>query len=353
MPCSMHCICAVPRAETCSIRMCESREGMAEGTTMAPKLMSTAGGRFLGYGACALAGALWGTGFYWGRLALDEMNVEHMVLYRFFFACLGMLPVLVTHRVRLTRSETGTMLLTAAFGIPIQFLLQFHGLALTTVSHAALMVGAMPVLLAAAAAIFAGESLDWVGWLALCGSTIGAAMVVLGGSRATTGRETPSLQGDLLVIASLFTALAWILFSKKLMRTHSPRVVSAYTIYSGTAMLMVWIAATRLLASLTHTRVEPMPFAHISLKAWTALAISGVLCTAVTTLLWNWGIHHVPASRAGVFLNIEPALGSILGVELLGEKLGPYAWLGGALILGAAITLTARGHEAEPVVILE
>ncbi|MGB7267620.1 MAG: EamA family transporter [Terracidiphilus sp.] len=309
--------------------------------------------RLLGYGACALAGTFWGTGFYFGRLALNEMSVESMVLYRFLFACVGMLPVILTHRVRLTAGETRTLLLAALFGIPIQFLLQFHGLALTTVSHAALMVGAMPVLLAAAAALFAGERLDWIGWLALCGSTCGAAMVVLGGSRATTGRETPSLTGDLFVIASLFTALAWILLSKKLMKTHSPPVVTAYTIYSGTVMLLVWIYGSHLLAPWTGEKVQPIPFAHVSTTAWIALAISGVMCTATTTLLWNWGIHHVPASRAGVFLNIEPALGSVLGVELLGEQLGPYAWLGGALILAAAITLTTRGNEPEVAVILE
>ena len=45
--------------------------------------------QFLGYGACALAGCLWGTGFYFGRLAMNEMSVEYMVLYRFFFACAG------------------------------------------------------------------------------------------------------------------------------------------------------------------------------------------------------------------------------------------------------------------------
>jgi drug/metabolite transporter (DMT)-like permease len=281
------------------------------------------------------------------------MNVEHMVLYRFLFACLGMAPVILRRRVHLTDRELKTVLLAAAFGIPIQFLLQFHGLVLTTVSHASLMVGAMPVLLAAAAALFAGERLDWIGWLALCTSTAGAAMVVLGGDHATTGRETPTLAGDLLVIASLIVALAWILLSKKLMQTHSPPVVTAYTIYAGTLMLVVWNVGSWLLAPLTHERIEPMPFVHISSTAWIALAISGVFCTATTTLLWNWGIHHVPASRAGVFLNIEPALGSILGVELLGERLGPYAWLGGALILAAAITLTARGHEPEPAVILE
>ena len=198
---------------------------MAERATDGRDLAAETGGggfRFLGYGACALAGTLWGTGFYWGRLALNEMNVEHMVLYRFLFACLGMAPVLLTQRVRLTASELRTLLLAAALGIPLQFLLQFHGLALTTVSHASLMVGVMPVMLAAAAVLFAGERLDWVGWLALFCSTAGVAMVTLGGTRATTGHETPSLAGDLLVITSLIIALAWILLSKKLMKTHSP-----------------------------------------------------------------------------------------------------------------------------------
>jgi drug/metabolite transporter (DMT)-like permease len=308
---------------------------------------------FLGYGACALAGCLWGTGFYFGRLALNEMSVEYMVLYRFLFACLGMLPVALMHRVRLTWSETRLLLLSALFGIPIQFLVQFHGLARTTVSHASLMVGSMPVLLGVAAAVFAGERLDRIGWLALAGSTLGAALIVLGGHHSAAGREQPTLTGDLLVVGSLVTALAWILLSKKLMMTHSPPVVTAYTILSGTVMLAVWVLGPWLLNPWIPNHSQPPPFAHVSATAWSALAISGLACTATTTLLWNWGIHHVPASRAGVFLNIEPALGSYLGVKLLGEHLGPYAWLGGALILGAAITLTTRGHEPRPDVILE
>jgi drug/metabolite transporter (DMT)-like permease len=311
-----------------------------------------------------MAGCLWGTGFYFGRLALNEMSVEHMVLYRFLFASLGMLPVVVANRsrFRLTGTELRLLLISAAFGIPIQFLLQFHGLALTTVSHASLMVGSMPVLLAAAAALFAPrgsteERLDWLGWLALFGSTIGAALIVLGGHHSAAGYREPSLTGDLLVVASLITALAWILLSKKLMQTHSPPVVTAYTILSGTAMLAVWILGPRLLAPFTHRQLTPLPFAHVSHTAWAALAISGLLCTATTTLLWNWGIHHLPASRAGVFLNIEPALGSYLGVRLLGEHLGPFAWAGGALILAAAVILTIRGPKAEfvtdPAIILE
>ena len=307
----------------------------------------------LGYGACAVAGCLWGTGFYFGRLALNEMSVEYMVLYRFLFACLGMLPVALANRVRLTWGETRLLLISALFGIPVQFLIQFHGLALTTVSHASLMVGSMPVLLGVAAALFAGERLDIVGWMALVGSTVGAALIVLGGHHGATNQGGPSLEGDLLVVLSLCTALAWILLSKKLMQTHSPRVVTAYTILAGTAMLVLWVLGPWLLNPLLAHKSSPPPFAHVSAPAWTALAIGGLACTATTTLLWNWGIHLVPASRAGVFLNIEPALGSWLGVKLLGEHLGPYAWVGGALILAAAIILTTRGQKHQPDVILE
>ena len=303
---------------------------------------------WLGYGACAAAGCLWGTGFYFGKLALREMGVGHMVLYRFLFASMGMLPVLfVAGRrkgsPRWTAREKGTLLLSSALGIPIQFLLQFEGLAHTTVSHAALMVGTMPVLLALGATLFAGERLDWIGWLALTGSTVGAALIVLGGRQTGSPGSVPTLTGDMLVVLSLVIALGWILMNKSLMQVHSPLAVTAYGILSGTVMLVLWVMAVN----------GPPPVARVSLTAWVALAASGVLCTAATTLLWNWGIHHVPASRAGVFLNIEPALGSWLGVQLLGDRLGPFAWVGGGLILAAAVTLTARGHDIDPEVLLE
>jgi drug/metabolite transporter (DMT)-like permease len=313
---------------------------------------------FLGYGACFVASCFWGTGFYFSRLALNEMSSEYMVLYRILFACLGVLPVALWNRVRFTRAEWRTLLLSAGFGIPISCLLQFGGLALTTVSHASLMVGAMPVMLAAAAALFAPkgsteERLGRLGWLALFASTAGAALITLGGHHGAVTRGQPSLVGDLLVLVSLVAALAWILLSKKLMRSHSPSAVSAYTILVGGAMLLPYVLGPWLLSPLTHAHVAAPPFAHVSATAWGALAFSGLMCTATTTLLWNWGIHHVPASRAGVFLNLEPMIGSFLGVQMLGEHLGPYAWIGGGLILSAALALTTLNHQPEPNILLE
>jgi drug/metabolite transporter (DMT)-like permease len=287
--------------------------------------------RTLGFLACALASSFWGCGFFFGKIALAEMSVGAMVLYRFLFATLGLLPLLITHRPRMNAAEWRTLLLAALLGVPLQFLIQFKGLSLTTVSHASLMVGSMPVLLAVGATVFAHERLHALGWAALAISTAGAALIALSGHHTVTSNG-PSVAGDLLVVLSLVIALFWILLNKSLMEHHSHIVVTAYGVLAGTVMLAIWVPLTQ----------GAPPVYGISLKAWGALAASGVLCTATTTLLWNWGMTQVPASQAGVLLNMEPLIGSLLGVFLLREHLGALAWLGGALILTAAFTLTSR-----------
>jgi drug/metabolite transporter (DMT)-like permease len=195
------------------------------------------------------------------------------------------------------------------------------------------MVGTLPVLLAVAATLFAHERMDRTGWFALTLSTLGATLIALG-ARHATGASGPTLGGDMLVVLSLVIALAWILINKRLMQRHSPVTVTAYGVAAGTAMLLLVVPL------LYRQPFGPPPISAISLKAWLALAASGLLCTASTTLLWNWGLTQVPASQAGVLLNMEPLIGSLLGVFLLRESLGPSARTGGALILAAALIIT-------------
>ena len=295
--------------------------------------------RTLGFAACALASAFWGTGFFFGKIALREMPSAFMVLYRFLFAMIPLAPLLLRRRPRFSAHEWRLLALASFLGVPLQFLIQFYGLTLTTVSHASLMVGTMPVILALGATAFAHERLPALGWAAIAVSTAGAALIALSHPTAAAGATGPSLRGDLLIVASCAIALFWILLNQRLLRTHDTRTVTAWGLALGTLMLLAWVLPT-----------HGLPPVHgISLAAWTALAASGILCTATTTLLWNWGMTQVPASQAGVLLNVEPLMGSILGVTLLHDRLGPTAWLGGAMILGAAITLTTRAQlESHP-----
>ena len=290
--------------------------------------------RGIGFAACALASGLWGTGFYFGKIALRELSVGHMVLYRFLFGAVPMLLVRLRQRDRTpyTRADWTALLVAAFFGVPVLFLMEFKGLSLTTLAHAALMVGTMPVLVAGGAAVFLHERLDRIGWISLAGSTAGAALIAFSHSQSTEGAA--SLAGDLLVVGAALLGLVWILASKRLLARHSSLAVSSDTVITGTAMLAVWVML----------QYGPPPVHGISLPVWLSLAAGGLLCTASTTLLWNWSLTQIPASEAGVFLNLEPIIGSVLSVWLFQERLGWQAWLGGALIIASAVVLTTQSN---------
>ena len=192
----------------------------------------------MGFAACALASSFWGCGFFFGKIALAEMAPPFMVLYRFVFAVVALTPLLLTHRPSLGRRDWGLLAVASFLGVPVQFLIQFYGLSLTTVSHASLMVGTMPVILAVGAVLFARERMDGVGWAALVFSTTGAALIALGGRHESGGA---SLVGDLLVVLSLMIALFWVLLNKRLMERQSHVVVTAYGLLLGTLMLLVWV----------------------------------------------------------------------------------------------------------------
>ncbi len=83
--------------------------------------MNVGKNRALGFGSCALAGALWGCGFFFGKIALAEMGFPYMVLYRFLFAMVVLLPLLVTHPPKLSGRERGLLTAASFLGIPLQF----------------------------------------------------------------------------------------------------------------------------------------------------------------------------------------------------------------------------------------
>jgi drug/metabolite transporter (DMT)-like permease len=287
-------------------------------------------GRFIPILALATAGCLWGTGFLFGKIALSEMPVASMVLFRFAFACIALLPSFLASRPQFSASEWGMVFAASLLGVPIQYLVQFKGLSLTTVSHASLMVGTLPMLLALAAVIFAGERLHKLGWIALASSTCGTALIALS-SKENPGTAHASTTGDLLVVFSMFAGVAWILISKHLMQRHSPLLVTAYVFWLGTLFLAIAVIA-----------IGGMPSLAYSKRAWVAVAEQGILATATTTVLWNWGLKRVPASQAGVFVNLEPLVGAILGVIVMHESLGITAVAGGVLIVGGALYFSRR-----------
>lgn len=279
--------------------------------------------------ALAAAGALWGATFWLAKIALAELGFWHVVFWRFAIGALALLPFM---RISgFSRAELLLLFLVGALTVPGTFLLQFAGLARTTATNAALIVGAVPVLTAIAGWLFLGERLSRAGWLAVALSFAGVVLVIGPG-----GSGGPHWQGDAMVLASLLLVVAsWAVLSSTLLKRHAALPVTAAMLVLGTVVLIPVVLA-----------VAGTPPVRLSFGVWAALLALAIPCTAATNLLWNWGLARLPASRAGVFINIEPLVGAILGVALLGEPLGAGLLAGGALILAGANLMIARGHPS-------
>jgi len=108
-------------------------------------------------------------------------------------------------------------------------------------------------------------------------------------------------------------------------------VVSGLITIAGTVALAAWVIA-----------LDGPPPTTLTTNSWLAVAALGLVATTLSTVLWNWGLAHTDAGKAGAFINLEPVVGAMLGVWLLHESLGSSAIVGGVLIVGGAFGVSRK-----------
>ncbi len=280
--------------------------------------------------ALALAGALWGMTFWLAKIALAELNFWHIVLFRFMIGTLALMPFALFRRAPAQRLSLPLVLLTGVLTVPLTFLLQFAGVSLTSATNAALIIGAVPVLTAAAGFLFLRERLSRAGWAAVLCSAVGVGFLV----GFPTGSGGHWVGDGLILLSTLFVVASWIILSRWLLRGNDALQVTSAVMVSGTLVLIPVVLG-----------IAGLPPLALSGATWAALVTLGIGCTAMTNLLWNWGLQHLPASRAGIFINVEPLVGALLGVGLLGEPVGAGLIMGGTLILLGANVMVFLGRR--------
>jgi drug/metabolite transporter (DMT)-like permease len=281
------------------------------------------------YLALSAAGLCWGLGLPFGEVALRETDAAHMILLRFVVAGLAVLPWTLG-RAQCRRLLLHPAVFLAGLCYAAGFLIEFEGLARSSVAISALLVGLMPALIAAAAAI-GGERIGVASWIGVAGATLGAALIA--GKPGAGG----SPLGVALCLLSLPAFLAWLYAAKRAPRGASPVDVSCAAIV---------IAALALVGLVT--LLHGPPTLHLSPGAWAGIAGQGLLSTVVATIAWQLGAPRVATAAAGVFINLEPLIGAVIGVALFHDRPTLAAAIGGALILAGSLTTVLGEHRRAP-----
>lgn len=278
------------------------------------------------FAALTVAGLLWGTTVPLSKLALHWLPPGWLTVVRFGMAAAILLAVLGP-RVRAAFSPA--LLASGAVGYGGTVLLQNAGLTRTSVSHAALLIGTAPVMVAIIAAVWHRSVARPVAWAGFAVSLSGVALIAAGGGGQA------GLAGDGMVLASVLMSAGFTVVQARLLRDRDPVAV--------TAVQFLGAALVALPFSVLTEGAPPAPGGAGVVALVIALAAAGTL---LPFSLFAYGQSRLPAEVAGAFLNIEPLVGAVAGVVVFGDPAGP-AQLGGAAAILGGIALSSVRRPAD------
>jgi drug/metabolite transporter (DMT)-like permease len=283
--------------------------------------------------ALTVAGLLWGSTVPLSKLALGWLPPGWLTAIRFAVAA-AVLLTLTRSRIRAAWSPA--VLAWGAAGYGGTVLLQNTGITRTSVSHAALLIGTAPVLVAIIAVVWHNSVVRPIAWAGFAVSLGGVGLIAAGGGGGA------NLGGDGMVLASVLLSAIFTVGQTRLLRGRDPIAVTAVQ-FLGAALV------TAPFSALTEG-VPPAPAGTASLLAVVALIAGGTL---LPFTLFAFGQSRIPAEIAGAFLNIEPLVGAVAGVVVFGDPAGPAQMAGGAAILGGIALSSVRWsgrRQARPAV---
>jgi drug/metabolite transporter (DMT)-like permease len=274
--------------------------------------------------ALATAGVLWGTTIPLSKVALGWLSPSWLTVARFGLAAI---VLLLTARPRISAACTPGVLAWGALGYVGSIMLQNAGIERTNISHAALLVGATPVLVAIILAIWQRSMATRAAWIGYVVSLSGVALVAGGSGGGTT------MAGDGLMLASLLFSAGFLAAQSRLLNGRDPVAVSA-----------VQFLAASIAGTPVAVIMDGMPAAPSN--PGTLLAVGGLALggTLLPFTLFAYGQARVSAEVAGAFINLEPLVGAAAGALLFGDPVGVSQAIGGAAIL-AGITLSSLRPE--------
>ncbi len=268
--------------------------------------------------ALAVAGVLFGLTVPLTKLALGWLGPASVTAVRFALAA----PLLAwIGRSGLRAAASLPVVLSGAVGYGGMVLVQNAGVERTSVGHAAVLVGAVPALVAVFATL-AGRGVpgahSWLGF----GLALGGVALVAGSGGAA------SFAGDALVLVSAVSQAAFVVVQSRLLVDRDPVAVTA-----------VQMASAGLVAlPLAVLEGAPSTPDAGSAAALAALVVAG---TVLPFALFAFGQARVGPEVAGAFVNLEPLVGAAVAVFAFGNPFG-VAQGAGTLAILAGIGLSSR-----------
>lgn len=286
------------------------------------------------YGALAAVGLtifLWSSAFVGIRAALEEYTPGSLVLFRYLVASAVLLVYAMLTGMRLPeKRDLPAILLFGLLGFTVFNLGVSYGAVGVSAGSTSLLVGTAPIFTALLAAAFLKERLRVLGWLGICVSFIGAALISFG-----EGKGLHFEPRALLVLLAAASESVYFVMQKPYLRRYGPIEFTAYAVWAGTFFMLIF--SPGLVGEVRNA----------SLGATLTVVYLGVFPAVVAYASWTYALSRASASRVASSLYVMPVLTFLIGWWWLGEVPGSITVLGGVIALLGVVLANARKKGAE------
>jgi len=285
----------------------------------------------------AAVSVVWGVPYFFIKVALDEGVPPTFVAWsRIALGALVLLPLaLRAGALRGLRGRGLAILGYAACEIAIPFTLITLGEERVSSSLTAILIASMPLIVALLA--FRLTPQDRPGPLRIVGLVVGLGGVVALLGVDVAGQSDELVGAAMILVATVSYAIAPFIIDRKLADVDPLGPVTASLCVAALALLPLAIAAP--------------PDAVPSLQAFGAIAMLGVVCTALGLVLFFMLIATAGPSRASVITYVNPLVAVALGAAVLDEQLSVATGVGLVLILLGSWLSTLRRRVPDPAVV--
>jgi drug/metabolite transporter (DMT)-like permease len=289
------------------------------------------------YALLFAANLVYATSYVVTRLTLESVPPALLAFARLAIGAAVLMPVarwVEPDGPRLGRGDTWRIVWMGVVGFAGAAAFGHWGLARSTASNGALLIIVEPVTIMLMGPVLLGERLTRREAVGAALAMLGAVVVVVNGIPGVTHAMAPHWRGDLLLVLSGIGYALYSLIGRDVLARHSATSVTARSI--------LWGAIAMAPLVLVEWQVGYRPSLGPGVLA--GVLYLGLVITALVTLVWNWALAQTGASRAAIFLTVQPIAGLLLGAALLHEPLTVFTLVGGALIVaGLCLTVTGRG----------
>nr|WP_262898813.1 DMT family transporter [Dawidia soli] len=281
---------------------------------------------------------VWGSSYAITKSIVATVPPMFLAFIRFFIALLCLLPVYVRHRRKqkdlLTLPDYVRLVFMGLTGVTGYYILFNYSLLYTAAAVGALIQGFIPIGIALFGIIFLGEKVSRRQIVGIIISFVGVTLVGLITNDA--GRETNTILGNLLMLASVLCWIAYTLLSRK--SNHLDSITTTFLGGCAGTLLLLPAAAYEYAYLDAPIRME--------IYDWMAVVYFGAISSALCYLLYNQALKTLPAAMVGNFLNLDILVGVIIAVLFLHETITTWQVVGGVLILSGLFLSSKGTHTA-------